>query len=721
MSESNAWQHLVNLKPSLPRHAEFQQRQYQGETWHLLHDKASGKFHRFNGLAYRLIGFMNGRNNLAQILASASQSRLQQTLDETPTREDLIQLIQYLYVADLLVCDIPARSSDIFERQQKKRQQHKLQFIRSPYAWKIPLFNPDSLLTRLQPLGKILTSPAMGIIWLTCVTYGLLLAMRNWPQLTSSQFNELFSGSNLILLWLTYPALKVFHELGHGLFTKAWGGRVHEFGVVFIVGTPFPYVDATAATGFNSKKQRMMVGAAGMAVELFFAAVAMILWVDAEPGIYKNVLFNIILIGSVSTLFFNGNPLMRFDGYHILCDALDQPNLATRAQLQLSYLVKRFAYGVDLSLSPTKTTGEAIGLTSYALAAIVYRLSVLLTIVTVVVSRAPLPGLLLGIWLLLFQLLLPLAKNLTYLFFNKELQHSRKRAIAISFTALFTVATFVLFVPLPDTTRAEGVLWLPENARVRAPVSGLVTQQVVADGQHITAGQSLLQLTNLDITAELLQKQATLREYQARYQQAWSLDRAQIQMFEEDIKAITAEIEFLQERVNNLIVRSPASGRFRVLTNHQLPGSFVKEGDTLGLLLNGQAPVIRVALDQETVNHVRRDTRSIKVQFASELGRSLKGELAREVPGGTFELPSPILGAAGGGSFAVQGKENNTRTLERVFILDIAFPQTQGETFFGQRVFVSFIHQPRPLGARLYARLQQLLVRLARGDRLISQ
>ncbi|SMF51181.1 putative peptide zinc metalloprotease protein [Alteromonadaceae bacterium Bs31] len=712
---SNLWQQLVIMKPSLPRHVEIQPRHYNGELWYILEDKANSRFHRFNTLAYQLLGFMNGNNNLEQILGSASQAALNQTLDDIPTQEDLIDLLQYLYVADLMICDFPPQASKLFERRQQKQQQFWHQLIKSPYAWKVTLFNPNRFLQALKPLALLLASPFMAIVWLLAVAYALFLAASNWSEISATQLTDILSPQNLFLLWLTYPVLKAFHELGHGLFTTVWGGHVHEFGVVVILGTPFPYVDATAATGFSSKKQRLMVGCAGMAVELFFAAIALILWLQAEDGVYRSILFNIILIGSISTLFFNGNPLMRFDGYHILCDAAEQPNLAARSIHQIRYFTKRYLYGLKDSYPVTQSWKEGFGLGAYGIAAFVYRLFILLSIVLIIARNFPMLGLMFLVWMAIFQFALPLGKYLMYLLASDELAKRRKRAIAISFFSFVLVVLAALYVPIPHRTFAEGVVWLPESSRIRALASGTVEKSTVKNGGEVSDGDPLLFLSNIDTTAQLLEKQAILKEYKSRYEQAWSLDRSQIQLFEQDIAAIELEISYLQEQVNNLIVRSPSSGRFKQLENHQLEGSFIKEGDTIGLLLNENPPHIRAVLKQEEIGFLRSNLTDIQFRLASQPQRSFTGQISHQVPGGTYTLPSQALGTSGGGRIQIDGKEQNyTRTTERVFIIDIESIQQLDAQQFGHKVYVSFSHKPESLAAKIKRLIQQLVINIMR-------
>ena len=350
MTESMVWQKLKSLRPSLPRHIEFQRRDYNDESWYLLHDKSNGRFHRLSPSAYFLLSFMDGKRTLEQILEVSSSTELYSShqntsIEEIPTKEELVQLLQYLHVADLLVCDFPPSTRELFARQQHKHKQFWKRFLINPLTWKFTLGNPDKFLDRCMPLARFIATPTMGLVWLLIVGYALLQAGNHWSELTQGQLHKILSPGNLFLLWLIYPVLKVIHELGHGLFTKVWGGSVHEWGIVVMLGTPLPYVDASASIAFQSKSKRLMVSAAGMAVEIFFAAMALLLWITMQDGLLRDVLYNIIIIGGVSTLFFNGNPLMRYDGYHLLTEAFDWPNLATRANQQLHYWVRRFGYG----------------------------------------------------------------------------------------------------------------------------------------------------------------------------------------------------------------------------------------------------------------------------------------------------------------------------------------------------------------------------------------
>lgn len=710
------WQRLESLRPSLPRHIHIQRRDYQRERWYLLQDKSNGRFHRLSPSAWRLVSAMDGRNSLAQILALAADPQFYEAAEEIPTRDDLIHLLQYLHVADLLVCDLPPNTQELFARREQKKQQRWVRLLMNPLTWNIPLGNPDKLLDKLMPVARLLATRTMGIIWLLVVGYALLQAGNHWTQLTHGHLDRLLAPANLLLLWLTYPFFKILHELGHGLFTKVWGGQVNDCGVVFVVGTPLPYVDASAATGFYAKRQRLMVSAAGMAVEIFLAALALLLWVQLSGGFLRDFLYNIILIGGVSTLFFNGNPLMRFDGYHLLTDALDLPNLATRANQQVSYLLRRYAYGITGIFSPASSAREAWLLAGYSIAAFIYRIFMLFFIILLVANYFPALGLVIGCWLIFFQLVWPGLKALQFLLRDKQLASQRKRALGVTGAASVLVVIFLAAVPLPHSTSAEAVLWLPDEARVKVGASGEVVALLVSDGSTVAAGEELVRLQNPALVAQLAVQQAKLREYDARYQQAWVEDRAQAQMFEQDIAAIKAEMALLQERAANLIVRSPSAGIFRITRPYYLPGSYLHQGDELAIIEKPGAVRVRAALLQDEVGLVRQATATattwVSVRFASDPANLLAADAVQDAPIASDQLPSPVLGTQGGGRIAVDATQaSGTKVKEKVFLLDLALRDFEQSGHFGERAYIKFHHPAEPLMVRWYRNLQQVFIR----------
>lgn len=711
MQENPMWKKLASLRPSLPRHIQFQPRTYNHERWYLLQDKSNGRFHRMSPSAYHILTLMDGRRSLQDIFNQLSSSPQYESSDDIPTQEEIIHLLQYLYVADLLICDMPASTQDLFARRQQKSKQRWLHLLINPLTWKITLGSPDKLLTRLLPLARLIASPKMGVLWLLVVGYALLQAGTHWSELTHGQLDRILSPANLLLLWLIYPLLKIVHELGHGLFTKVWGGQVYECGLVFVVGTPLPYVDASAATAFPAKRQRLMVSAAGIAVELFLAALALLLWLQLEAGLLRDILYNIMLIGGVSTLFFNGNPLMRFDGYHLLTDLLDTPNLASRANQQLGYWVQRYAYGMQGLFSPAATTKEALLLVGYSLAAFAYRLLILCTIILLVASYFPAVGVVIGVWLVSTQLLWPAVKYALFIYRGKSLAPVRKRALVVSGISTLVFALFFFVVPVPMSTMAEGVIWLPDDARIKTDSSGEVVSLLVNKGDPVTQGQAIVQLRNPSLLAELEIQQAKLQEFNARYQQAWADDRVAAQLLTEQINAIEAEISYLQQRVDNLVVRSPGNGNFRITLQHELVGSYLHQGDTLGIVDKTDKLRVRAALTQEEIGLVRTAIKRVEVRLASQPSQYHTADISQQVPAATHELPSAVLGTQGGGRIVIAANNaEGTRSAEKVFLVDLNVRDLTQQGCYGERVHIKFVHPAQSLAQQLSRMVQQAFI-----------
>jgi putative peptide zinc metalloprotease protein len=166
---------------------------------------------------------------------------------------------------------------------------------------------------------------------------------------------------------------------------RRWGGEVHEIGLMLLVFSPVPYVDASSAWGFRDKRKRMVVGGVGIAVELFLGALALFVWLMVEPGMVRAVAYNVMLISGVSTLLFNGNPLLRFDGYYVLADAIEVPNLGARSNTYLGYLFQRYVLGIRTAESSAHSNGERAWMVVYGITSFFYRIFISFVIITVIV------------------------------------------------------------------------------------------------------------------------------------------------------------------------------------------------------------------------------------------------------------------------------------------------------------------------------------------------
>lgn len=711
MSESlysESWYRIAALKPRLRSHAHVHRHVYRGAVWYVLQDHSTGRFHRFTPVANLVIGLMNGERTV-QAIWDLACARLG---EDAPPQDDVIKLLSDLHRADVLQSDAPPDMLEQHERRGKQRRTQRKQSIGNPIAIRVPLIDPDAFTERLMPFLRPLFGWFGAVLWLAVVAWGSTLVALRWPELTYGVADHVFSVQNLLLIWLIFPLIKVLHELGHAFAVKAEGGEVHEMGVMLLVLMPIPYVDASAASAFRSKYRRMLVGAAGILVELFIAAVAMIVWTQLEPGLARAIAYNVMLITGASTLLFNGNPLLRYDGYYILSDWLEIPNLAQRANEYIGYLLNRYVFGVEGAKSPVAASGERGWFVFYAIASFAYRMFIMVAIVLLIASQYFVVGIVLAIWAFYSMAAQPLGKKIIYLFSSPQLSRRRTRALA-AMTAIVTAGVLLLAaVPAPSSTLAQGVVWAPEHAQVRAGADGVVSELLSRPGQRARAGDVLVRLEDPELHAKLRVLEAQLAELEARYSAAIVTNRVQGDMIQEQIAQARAEYDAARNRLAELEVRSPSAGVLTVENAANLTGRFVQRGELLAWVLEPGASRVRVVVPQSDADRVRKETLRVEVRAAGRVGQVAEARVEREVPGATDELPSMTLSLQGGGLIGLDpARANERRTLETLFLFDLVLPPGLDLDRLGNRIYVKFVHEPQPLAEQWYRAARQLVLR----------
>ncbi len=651
---------------------------------------------------------MNGRRTVQELW----QLSCDQLGDEAPTQDEVIRLLGQFHTADALLCDVPPDSRELFRRYQRHQNMQWRRRLWTPLAIRFPLLDPERFLERTLHWVRPVYSRFGFILWLIVVLAGAVLAGVHWSELTEDIIDRAVTPENLFLLWLIYPVVKAFHELGHAYAVKIWGGEVHEIGIMLLVLIPVPYVDATSATGFTDKHKRMLVGAAGIAVELFLAALALFIWVNAQHGTIRAVAYNVMLIGGVSTLFFNGNPLLRFDGYYVLADGLEIPNLGTRANKYWGYIIQRYAFNVQEADNPAHSTWESFWFIVYGGAAFIYRMMIVFVIILYIAGKFFTLGVLLAIWAAITQLLVPVGKSMASLFTNPRLKRNRKRAISITFAFISLILALLFTVPAPLWTRADGVIWPPDQSQVRAGSDGFVSRILVPSGTRVAGDTPLVETLDPFLDAQIKVLQAKLRELQARLTAEQSRDRVQTAIIREEIVSARAELNRSLERRESLLLLSPAAGVFVLPGAKDLPGRYLRQGQVVGYVVDPTQLTARVAVSQDEIGLVRQRTRGIDVMLADWDAPSQPARILREVPGGTNQLPTPALGTACGGNFAVDPQDSKGRTtLERIFQLEISLPPEASSAFVGGRVYLRFDHGYEPLGFQVYRSMRQLCLK----------
>jgi putative peptide zinc metalloprotease protein len=497
-----------------------------------------------------------------------------------------------------------------------------------------------------------------------------------------------------------------------GYAVKAFGGTVHEIGIMFLVFAPMPYVDASAASEFRSKWQRAFVGAAGMIVELFIAALALYVWLAVEQGLVRAFAYNVMVVAGISTVLFNGNPLLRYDGYYILSDLLEIPNLAQRATRYWGHLVHTYVFRTEGLPDFVATPGERIWLLFYAPASFLYRIMVILAIAVFVASEYLAVGVAIALWGIFTGVLLPIGKALWQVCTSPRLQHNRTRAVMTT-CSLIVFASIVLFwIPAPLYTTTEGVVWLPESANVRAGTDGFVRRLLVEPGRVVSSGEALIESEEPTLSAELEYLRAGVAELESRLASERFTDRAKFEITTIELDNARAELTTKTKRAERLIARSAGEGTFAVIKPQDLPGRFVREGQQIGYVLPPGSRIVRATIPQDDIDLVRDRLRSTTIKLTERLDETVPARIIRAVPAGREDLPSKALGGPGGGALPVDPRDQQgTKTLQRVFQVDIELPlNVASAAAFGSRAYVRFDYHWEPIGQQIWRRTRQLVL-----------
>ncbi len=700
------WYRVANLKPRLHHQVEVHRHDYRGLIWYILDDTSSGRNHRFNPAAYLFIGMMDGKLSVQQIFDQMNE----QLDDYAPGQEDIIQLIGQLHAADLVKTDANIDAEDLLERQTQQKQTKLKQRFMNPVALKIPLWDPEEFLSRHIDKVRMIFTPWMGLLWLIVMLIVSFMSINNWSTIEQYfQINAL-SPYNLILLVLLYPPIKFVHELGHAFSVKNEGGEVHDMGINFLMFMPIPYVNASAAAHFRNKNKRILVSAAGVLVESFLAALGLLLFFVTEPGIIQSIGFNIFMIGGISSLFFNGNPLLKYDGYYILADALSIPNLYQRAGQYWRYFFQHHLFGLTEVTSPAIAKGETFWFISYSIASQFYRLAVLWFIFIMLAEKFILVAIIITGWLFTLQILLPLSKAFHFVFFSPQLSHNRSRPLLSSFALIAIVVYLSGFISVPSFTLAQGVVWQSEESLLKAEQDGFAGEVSIHDNQQVNAGLEVVNLDDPFLEAELSIAQAQVRMLKNQYRAQRVNNVSQASMVKEELKVAQSELSLIVEKQNSMTITTKKAGTAILPDAADLPGRYLRQGELLGYILNKPLSTIRIAVSQDNIGQLRQNIEDIKVRFASDLHREYTATITRQAPEATNQLPSAVLGIEGGGNFIVSG-ENNLQIREKIFVVDLEFNPEQQKIALGTRAYVRIHHGGEPIAKQFFRRIRQVFLR----------
>jgi len=725
---SESWYRVAELSPRLRATVQIHRQFFRGQTWHVLQDPASNQFFRLNEPAYRFVGLMDGRRRVAEIWKITSA----ELGDSAPTQGEVIQLLGQLYTSNLLAGDMPPDAAGLFKRYRQRVTREVQGYLMNLLFIRIPLFDPDRLLDRTVGFfGKLFTWYGF-VLWAGLMVVAAYFVAGRSGEL-ASKASGILSPDRLPLLYAALVIVKVCHEFGHSFACKKFGrdtgsgGEVHILGVMFLVFTPLPYVDASSSLALKSKWNRAIVGAAGMMVELGLAAVAAVIWsYTGENSPIHAVAYNTVFIGSVSTLLFNGNPLLRYDGYYILSDLLEIPNLAQRSKEYIYYLIKRYAWNVKQARNPAHTPGEKVWMVFYAIFSTTYRVFISVVILLFVTDALPFIGAILAVTAAVAWGLVPIGKFVHYLASNGELIRVRSRAVLTSVAAPVAVVALAGLLPMPDRFYLEGVVKPVRMTAIHSGADGFLVSYLPS-GKAVTPapdGPVLARLDNEPLRRHQEQNEADLRQFSARLREAMVDEPVAIQIRQRQVDAVLDKIRRAVEQLADLQVRSPQAGQWIAPDIDLRKGSYVRRGEKLGLVATMDDLLIRAEATQNVAGVLQTSAADeVRMRIVGQPDHEFSGRIKAFLPAGQEHLASPALSAAAGGPIAVMTDDRTgMKAAERVFEIQITPDRASLVRVVDgkevpirllpeQRVVIRFDTPAKPLLAQGWRWLLQLLQR----------
>lgn len=702
---SDQWYRVADLKPKLKSNVAVHRQIQRRKVWYLLHDKVSGRTHRLDMRTYRIVAQLGGDKTVNDLWLATVEANEH----DAPTQQDVIQLVSQLHQADLIHTDITPDVEEIFQRQEKRKRKRQMSLV-NPLSFRAPLFNPSNLLAYLEPLGRLMSHRIFLFIWFAITGLAATLALMHWNEILNHGRVHLQTPHYWLLIWFVYPIVKAVHEIAHGLLVRRFGGEVNELGISLLVLMPVPYVNASEASTFKSKWHRIAVSAAGIMAELLLASLALLLWLQTSDGLLRDIAFITMTIGGVSTLLFNGNPLLKLDGYYVLSDLLEIPNLAQQAKKQWSYLARKYLLRAEQVIAPTATRSESRWLTGYGAAAWIYRIGITFLIATFFADISLLLAAGIVVFMLYTVLLKPIYEIFEYLRHSQEISRHRFRSWII--VAIFgsAVLAIIAFAPLPYYTMAQGVVWLPEKAEIRSRSEGFVRSLYSEDGSTVSAGDLIMVLKNPELNTRIAEADAHLVALRSKLSAAGNTDLVKANKIRDEIAAAHSALDKLIAEKHALNVRAGDHGRLVVPNFQDMQDRYVARGDVLAYVIPQDNLKVRTVIRQKDEELVRHLTENIEVILSERPDRSYAASMSREIPASTLDLPSLALAVQNGGTFVTDPADNpGSKSLHPVFVVDLELADLATQRV-GSRVWVRFNHGNTPLLQQWKLKWRQLFL-----------
>lgn len=682
---------ILEIRFQLRSDLQVSRQVYQHRPVYVIHDPVSFRTHRLSVEQYRILALLSADQtvgeNFERLVARGEFSGDQE--------EAFCQLVSSLARLGLIV--LPGTSGGrLYDSYRQHTALKRRSRLLSVLFLQIPLVNPDAFLSRTVHRFSWLFTRSFLLFWMLGLLAAGVVICSRFHELIQP-LNGLLAGSNLPFLWCAFVVLKIWHELGHGYACRTFGGSVPEMGTILIAGTPAAYVDATSAWSFPERSHRLVVMCGGMFFESLIFIPSVFVWAFAASPMLQSCAWQLIVMTSLVTLLFNANPLMKFDGYFILCELIGIQNLRPAADAQIKRVLTSGFLGVSHAPS-TDSVAKRIILLLYGVAAMVYRILLMVSIAVVVALKFPVVGLLMAVFHLFSTLVLGSGKLANYLLKNPETDAVRGRARLVAGAIFLGLPLAACLIPVPFGVVAQGIIGAETEHFVNVTSPGSLDATPVVTGHEVSTGDSIVRLSNPQTLEQLQIAEASLREAVVRRQVAHEQDPALAAEQHTAVTELRQRVAEYEQVVQDLTIASPASGRLVRLIPATERGRYLSEGHPLAVVVTGR-PMLRTWVNEDQLGSLQTQPGTeVTFRIAGRSTSTYRGQIVNVRPAAEISFDATMLTQATGGSVLINPETG--QPLQPVFQIDI-LPESDVVTLteHGARVSLNLSRRPESIAA----------------------
>ena len=667
------------------------------EVSYVVRDPITFDGHNLSPTDYEIFTNLSDQVTLGEVC----QALIDRGVFATNQTESFYQFVVELQKRNLL--SLPVTDSDSLYQQfeQKKNARAKgllmkLLFIR------VPLGCPDRFLSSTYHLASIFFTRIFFICWMMGLVAALIAIGSHWSEFTSD-LSSVLAVQNLPIMLLVMATLKLWHEMGHGYACRHFNVSVPSAGILFMLGTPLAFVDATGSWSLPRRLHRQIINLAGMYFELMISMVAAFVWVLADESLLKSVAHFALLISSVTTIAFNVNPLMKYDGYFVLADLLGIPNLKGRSAATVRSWAKCLFFKLPLPASDSKLL-QAILLT-YGIAAGIYRISLTIAIAILISMQIWIVGMMVGAYYALSSFGGMLKNLATYLIWSQEIKDRRKLAICYLALVCVVIPLGICALPVPGRIQARGIVQPADLAVVHSEYGGFVKRLVAQPGNKVSAGVELTQIENPQQSNQRKMKRARLDGLLVKYRRYHGQDLVRASQTKNEIENAKFELATMGESRALSTVMSPIDGVLIERVPKLNVGQFVQPGDEV-FRVGGFNWVVKAVANQSSLANIRpKIGQQVNCRFLAEPSSEFAGTIRSVSASGNQVVPFKALTHLAGGFIPV--RDESLEATEPFFELKIDLDSKYDPAFLknGMVCEIRFGQSEATVGNYLYRAL----------------